>query len=90
MLNLDTYVLLHAVGTRAWASAGCSQRTPSMSAIVLWEIAKLAQLGCIVIDLQDPEVVRQSSPACMCGRFTCGRLPMRAPVSMSAATRLTS
>ena len=29
-----------------------------MSAIVLWEIAKLAQLGRIVVDLDDAEVVR--------------------------------
>jgi len=30
----------------------------SVSAIVLWEIAKLAQLGRIEVDLDDPEVVR--------------------------------
>ena len=30
----------------------------SISAIVLWEVAKLAQLGRIVVDLDDAEVVR--------------------------------
>jgi len=30
----------------------------SMSAIVLWEVAQLAQLGRIVVDLDDAEVVR--------------------------------
>jgi PIN domain nuclease of toxin-antitoxin system len=29
-----------------------------VSAIVLWEVAKLAQLGRIVVDLDDPDVVR--------------------------------
>ena len=60
MLNLDTHVLLHAVagtltpaetrllGTNRWGIA----------AIVLWEIAKLAQLRRITIDLDDADVVR--------------------------------
>jgi PIN domain nuclease of toxin-antitoxin system len=29
-----------------------------MSAIVLWEMARLAQLGRITVDLDDPDVVR--------------------------------
>jgi PIN domain nuclease of toxin-antitoxin system len=60
MLNLDTHILLHAVAgtlrpaeTRLLTSARWS-----VSAIVLWEIAKLAQLGRIEIDLAEPEVVR--------------------------------
>jgi PIN domain nuclease of toxin-antitoxin system len=60
MLNVDTHVLLYAVtgalqpaerrllGSEAW----------SISAIVLWEIAKLAQRGRIAVDLDDPDVVR--------------------------------
>lgn len=60
MLNLDTHVLIHALagdltagerrllGTRRW----------SISAIVLWEIAKLAQLGRIEVNLDDPSVIR--------------------------------
>ena|SRR6266511_4461703 len=60
MLNLDTHVLLHAVaGTlRAGERRLLTADRWSMSAIVLWEIAKLAQIGRIAIDLQDPEVVR--------------------------------
>ena len=60
MLNLDTHVLLHAV---AGALKPAEQKLLvanrwSVSAIVLWEIAKLAQLRRIAIDLADPEVVR--------------------------------
>ena len=60
MLNVDTHVLLHAV-------AGVLRQREvdllrghqwSVSAIVLWEIAKLNQVGRIAIDLDDPEVVR--------------------------------
>ena len=60
MLNLDTHVLLHAVtGTlRPGERKLLTVRRWSVSAIVLWEMAKLAQLGRISIDLQDPEVVR--------------------------------
>jgi len=60
MLNLDTHVLLHAVaGTlRPRERRLLTADRWSMSAIVLWEIAKLAQIGRIAIDLQDPEVVR--------------------------------
>ncbi len=60
MLNLDTHVLLFAVaGTltpseRHWLS----HARWSISAISLWEIAKLAQLGRIGVDLEDPDVVR--------------------------------
>jgi PIN domain nuclease of toxin-antitoxin system len=60
MLNLDTHILLYAVigdltpterrllGSQPW----------SISAIVLWEIAKLAQLGRIEMDLDDRQVER--------------------------------
>jgi PIN domain nuclease of toxin-antitoxin system len=60
MLNLDTHVLLHALTgdlTRR-ESALLAHDTWSISAIVLWEIAELAQLGRIAIDLDDPELVR--------------------------------
>jgi len=58
MLNLDTHMLIHALrgdldqrelellSGNAWGVA----------AIVLWELAKLAQLGRIDMDLDDPEV----------------------------------
>lgn len=58
MLNLDTHVLLHAVAGRLTArEARLLGNNPwSISGIVLWEVAKLAQLGRIEVDLDDPEV----------------------------------
>ena len=47
-----------------WDQARCvatrvlSAERWTISAIVLWEVAKLAQLGRITIDLDDPEVIR--------------------------------
>lgn len=60
MLNLDTHVLLHAVAGKLTPREEKLLRSDrwSISAIVLWEIAKLAQLGRIATDLDDPEVVR--------------------------------
>lgn len=60
MLNVDTHVLLYAV-TGALKPAEVKLLNAnrwSISAIVLWEIAKLAQKGRIAVDLEDPEVVR--------------------------------
>lgn len=60
MLNLDTHILINALagdltpgerkllGSHRW----------SISAIVLWEIAKLTQLGRIEVALDDPSVIR--------------------------------
>jgi PIN domain nuclease of toxin-antitoxin system len=55
MLNLDTHVLLHALaGSLRAPEEALLRREPwSVSAIVLWEIAKLAQLGRIELDLDD-------------------------------------
>lgn len=60
MLNLDTHVLLLAVAGEVTAAEARLLRGHrwSISAIVLWEIAKLAQLGRIELDLDDPEVAR--------------------------------
>lgn len=60
MLNLDTHVLLYAVtgALRPREKALLSADQWSVSAIVLWEIAKLAQLRRILVDLDDAEVVR--------------------------------
>lgn len=60
MLNLDTHVLLYAVtGALQPAENKMLRGQPwSISAIVLWEIAKLAQLGRIEVDLDDRQVVR--------------------------------
>ena len=60
MLNVDTHVLLYAVtgALRPREIRLLSADRWSVSAIVLWEIAKLAQLGRIAVDLADPDVVR--------------------------------
>jgi PIN domain nuclease of toxin-antitoxin system len=60
MLNVDTHVLLHAVAGRLRQHEEDRLRADqwSISAIVLWEIAKLNQLGRIAIDLEDPDVAR--------------------------------
>ena len=60
MLNVDTHVLLYAVtgALKPRETRLLSADQWSISAIVLWEIAKLAQLGRITVDLDDPEVVR--------------------------------
>ena len=60
MLNLDTHFLVFAVTdalTRS-ESALLSRNRWSISAIVLWELAKLIQLGRLSIDLDDREVRR--------------------------------
>ena len=63
MLNLDTHILLHALGDSLSAreTALLKGDSWSISAIVLWEIAKLAQLGRIEIDLEDVALVRALS-----------------------------
>ncbi len=60
MLNLDTHILLHALigelttrertllAADEWCIAG----------IVIWEIARLAELGRIEIDLDEPDLTR--------------------------------
>jgi PIN domain nuclease of toxin-antitoxin system len=60
MLNLDTHILLYAVvGDLTPAEDRLLRGRPwSISAIVLWEIAKLAQLGRIEMDLDDRKVGR--------------------------------
>ncbi len=60
MLNLDTHVLLYALaGELSRAERALLSRQPwSVSAIVLWEISKLAQLGRIEVDLDDADLVR--------------------------------
>jgi PIN domain nuclease of toxin-antitoxin system len=60
MLNLDTHILLHALtdSLRPRERRLLGGDRWSISAIVIWEVAKLAQLGRIVIDLDDPDVVR--------------------------------
>jgi PIN domain nuclease of toxin-antitoxin system len=60
MLNLDTHILLHALaGSLTAREVRLLEAEPwSVSAIVLWEIAKLAQLGRVEADLDDHELIR--------------------------------
>ncbi len=60
MLSLDTHVLLHALtGDLTRKEEALLATSPwSISAIVLWEITKLAQFGRIAVDLEDAELNR--------------------------------
>ena len=60
MLNLDTHVLLHALGGRLTPAerALLAHDVWGISAIVLWEICKLQQMGRITLDLEDADVTR--------------------------------
>lgn len=61
MLNLDTNMVILAFsgGLRPVEERLLTARLWSISAIVYWELAKLAQLGRIELDLNDREVVRR-------------------------------
>jgi len=58
VLNLDTHILLYALSDslRKREHDLLIKSDWSISAIVLWEIAKLSQLGRIELDLNDPVV----------------------------------
>ena len=58
MLNLDTHILIFALcgELRPSEHATLSRGRWSVSAIVLWELAKLRQSGRIDVDLEDREV----------------------------------
>ena len=60
MLNLDTHILVLAMNGELQQpeQALLARNSWSVSAIVLWEIAKLVQLGRLNLDLDDREVVR--------------------------------
>lgn len=55
MLNLDTHVLLHALEGKLTATERrmLAAEPWGISAIVLWEIAKMRQLGRITLGLSD-------------------------------------
>lgn len=59
MLNLDTHVLLRALNGSVTARERriLAADSWSISAIVLWEIARLAQLRRINVGLDDPDLV---------------------------------
>jgi PIN domain nuclease of toxin-antitoxin system len=63
MLNLDTHILLGALaGELSRREAAVLEREPwSIAAIVLWEIQKLAALGRIAVDIDDPALIRTLS-----------------------------
>ena len=60
MLNLDTHVLVYALAgeLRPREQSLLSAHRWGISGIVLWELAKLVQLGRIELDLEDREVSR--------------------------------
>ena len=60
MLNLDTTIILRALnGTlHPGERALLAENQWSISAIVLWELAKLVQLGRVELDVDDREVAR--------------------------------
>ena len=60
MLNLDTHVLIYALTDDLTTRERdlLSNETWSISVIVLWEIAKLSELGRIELDLDHPELAR--------------------------------
>jgi PIN domain nuclease of toxin-antitoxin system len=63
MLNLDTHILIQALrgDVRPTERALLSANTWGVAAIVLWELAKLVQLGRIQLDLDDADVLRALS-----------------------------
>lgn len=63
MLNLDTHVLLFALRGDLTPRERrlLSSQQWGISAIVLWEICKLAQLGRISVDLEGPDFIRAIS-----------------------------
>jgi len=58
MLNLDTHMLVHGLeGAVTQTERRLLAEEPwGISAIVLWELAKLAQLGRVELDLGSPEL----------------------------------
>lgn len=62
-LNLDTHILIYALRGDLLSREQelLSRNTWTISAIVLWELAKLAQMGRVGLDLDDREVRRTLS-----------------------------
>jgi len=60
MLNLDTHILIFSLtgALRPAEHELLSQARWSISAIVLWELAKLVQLGRVEMDLDDRQIAR--------------------------------
>jgi PIN domain nuclease of toxin-antitoxin system len=81
VINLDTHVLVHALAGSSTAREQRLLATDSwaISAIVLWELGKLVQLGRLEMDLTDPETLRSLSAVQV--------LPLTLPISL-ASTQL--
>ncbi len=60
MLNLDTHIFIHALQDNLTAKERriLGRDSWSISAIVLWELAKLAQRKRILMDLSSPDFTR--------------------------------
>ena len=60
MLNLDTHILIHALNGNITPRERklLAADDWSISAIVIWEISKLSQMGRIELDLDDPALTR--------------------------------
>lgn len=60
MLNLDTHILVFSLtgALRVGERVALSETRWSISAIVLWELAKLIQLGRVDMDLDDRQIAR--------------------------------
>ena len=60
MLNLDTHILVHSLEDELSSAERriLAADEWGISAIVLWEVAKLAQIGRIEFDLDDPRIRR--------------------------------
>ncbi len=60
MLNLDTHILIFALNDELKSSERrlLTNSRWSISSIVLWELAKLVQLGRVEMDFDDREVIR--------------------------------
>lgn len=63
MINLDTHVLVFALSGKVTARERriLAANTWGVSGIVLWELAKLVQLGRLDLDLENAEVTRTLS-----------------------------
>ena len=63
MLNLDTHILIYALsGDLTGRELQLASRNQwSISAIVLWELAKLFQLGRVTLDIDSPHFARALS-----------------------------
>lgn len=63
MVSLDTHVLVFALAGKLTPTERriLTAETWSISAIVLWELAKLVQLGRLELDLDDADTIRTLS-----------------------------